>query len=238
MAIDRETFREPLGTYFNKMQPLFANGEMDRIFSKLKSRSREGYKILPESANLFRCFQETPYEKLTCVMCALAPYHTMRDKTPVADGLLMSCANTGILAPSLIQYYNGIENEFGKGLDLKMNRNPDLTFLAHQGVLMYNISLTTEIGKKSGHLDLWKTFSIFLFEEIISLTGVPVIFLGKEAWRFKRYLAPMQWNFCIEHPAAASYSEGKWDTKGSFKQINKVLKDMNGIEINWAERHE
>jgi uracil DNA glycosylase len=119
-----------------------------------------------------------------------------------------------------------------------MIRNPDLSYLAEQGVLMYNISLTTEIGKKAAHLDLWNGFSKYLFEEVISLTGVPVIFLGTDAAKFKRYLAPFQWGLVCEHPAASTYTERDWDTNGVFKDVDKILKDMNGFKINWVQRYE
>ena len=64
---------------------------------------------------------------------------------------------------------------------------------------------------------------------------MPVIFLGKEAEEFKRYLAPMQWSFSLPHPASASYSGTQWDTKGVFHQANKVIHDTNGHAIWWID---
>lgn len=235
MSIKKENFKESLGTWYNKLEPLFDDGTMDKIFTTLKNRSREGYKILPQSELVFRCFRECPIDDLKLVMMGMAPYHTLRNNIPVADGLLMSCANTGILQPSLSQYYSAIEREFKDGMDLGMIEEPDLTFLASQGVLLYNASLTTELGKTGAHIDLWKPFTTYLLEEVISLTGVPVIFLGKDAAKYKRCLAPMQWSFITEHPAAASYRNEKWDSKGTFTKVNKILKDMNNEEIIWCQ---
>lgn len=238
MILKPELFKDKFGEgWYNKLLPLFENGTMDKIFAKLKSRSREGYKILPESEQVFRCFKSTPYEELNVVMCALAPYYTIKQGLPAADGLLMSCSNTNYIQPSLSKFYDAMEKEYSEGMDLKMIRNPDLTYLAKQGVLMYNISLTTEIGKKAAHLDLWKDFTIYLFEEVISLTGVPVIFLGTDAARFKRYLSPLQWGLVASHPASAAYSESAWDTRGVFKSVDKILKDMNNTKIQWIEHY-
>lgn len=140
---------------------------------------------------------------------------------------------TGILQPSLEKFYYGIEKELYDGLNLDWVKNPSTEYLAVQGVFMYNVSLTTEIGKAGSHLELWYEFSRYLFESVIGLTGVPLVFLGKEAARFSRYLAPMQWNFSISHPASAAYNNIEWDTEGTFGKVNKILNDMNGYKIQW-----
>lgn len=233
--LNKELFRESFGTWWSKMEPLFDGGIMENIFKHLKSRSREGYKILPESPLLFRCFEECPLDELKVVIIGMAPYHNIRGNTPAADGLLMSCSNTGILQPSLEKWYKAIEKEYHNGLNLKMYENPDLKYLANQGVLLYNISLTTEIGKAAAHIDIWKPFTIYLLEEVISLTGVPVIFLGNDAAKYKRHLAPLQWRFILSHPASAAYNNTQWDSQGVFKKIDKILKDNNNEEIHWIE---
>ncbi len=42
---------------------------------------------------------------------------------------------------------NYIEKELYDGLDLEHVKNPDVSYLAKQGVLMYNAALTTEMNK-------------------------------------------------------------------------------------------
>jgi uracil DNA glycosylase len=102
-----------------------------------------------------------------------------------------------------------------------------------QGVLMYNAALTTEANKAGSHIDIWEPFTKYVFEEVVSSSGVPVIFLGKDACRYKKYTNPFAWTFEMSHPASASYKNTDWDTEGTFRKVNKVLKDNNNFEISW-----
>ena len=76
----------------------------------------------------------------------------------------------------------------------------------------------------------------YLFEEVLSGTGVPVVFLGQEAAKLEKYVNPFGWIFKVSHPASISYSGvTDWDSQGLFKSINKVLKDSNNFELQWLD---
>jgi len=225
------------GEWGKRIKPFIESESADKMYNYLKTRKKDGHKIVPHYDQIYRCFKETPYNQLKCVMIGMAPYHSTKrvgdEDIVVADGLLMGCSNTETLQPSLEKFYEGVEVDCYKGLKLDYIKVPDVYYLASQGVLMWNISLTTEIDRPMKHLEAWKPFTIYVLEEIIAQTGVPVIFLGKEAAQFRKYLAPMQWNFVIEHPAFAARKETIWDTKGAFTSVNKILKDQNNEEIEW-----
>ena len=93
----------------------------------------------------------------------------------------MSCSVTGTLQPSLFQLYQGIEKELYGGFAFDRDRNPDLTFLAKQGVLLCNAALTTEVNKAGSHIQIWEPFMKYLLEEMFAFTGIPIVFFGKEA---------------------------------------------------------
>lgn len=222
-------------SYHHKMRPFIESEECDKIYEHLKQRSRKGHSIAPSSSNTFRCFLETPLDDMKVVMMGMAPYHTkvktMNGDVIVADGLLMGCSNTGYLQPSLTNFYSAVEKELYEGK--QMDRNPDVKYLAEQGVLMFNASLTTEINKAGVHLDLWHPFTKYVIEEVINYSGVPIVFLGKDAAVFHKYVGPFQWTFKLTHPAAAAYKGIEWDSEGVFKKVNKILKDNNNFVINW-----
>lgn len=232
--IDKNKFKPLFGDWWEKVEPLFDNGEMDRIYSMIKKRSNSGYKIFPKYDQTLRCFTETPLSNLSVVMMGMCPYHTTIDNIPVADGLMMSCSNhEGYIAPSLDQFYNGIEEEFKDGLCLPCVRTGNLDFLAKQGVLLLNAALTVEMGKPGSHNKLWEAFTTHLIGEVIGNTNVPVILLGREAERFYPYLAPFQWYFLLSHPASASYKGDVWKTDGVFTKVNTILKNQGKPEIQW-----
>jgi uracil-DNA glycosylase len=216
-----------------KMQPFIESEACDDIYKYLKSESKRGKKIAPLSSNVYRCFKETSLDDVKVVMIGMCPYHTFKDGNPVADGLLMGCSNTGKLQPSLEKFYEGVEKELFDGLNLKYQKLADVSYLAKQGVLMFNAALTTEMNKAGSHIDIWEPFTKYVLEEIITPLGVPTIFLGKDASRYEKYTSPFAWNFVLTHPASAAYKQSDWDTEGKFGMINKVLKDNNNFEIMW-----
>lgn len=225
-------------SWHNKIRPFVESEECDRIYAYLKKESGRGRKITPLSSNVFRCFLETPFDELKVIMMGMCPYHTMRNGQCIADGLLMGCSETNYLQPSLDLFYKGVETELYDGLNLNYNQNPDVSYLAHQGVLMTNAALTVEVGKPGSHLNLWEPFTKYFFEEVVNTTGVPVIFLGRDAAKMERYVAPFTWVFKVNHPASAAYNHTEWDTEGTFKQVNKVLMDTNGYTIQWLDTNE
>jgi uracil-DNA glycosylase len=219
-------------SWHSKMRPFIESEECDNIYKFLKAEGKRGKKIAPSSSVTYRCFKETPLDDLKVVLMGMCPYHTFINGNPVADGLLMGCSETNKLQPSLDKFYDGVEAEL-HALNLKYQKLPDVSYLAKQGVLMYNAALTTEMNKAGSHIDIWEPFTKYVMEEIISLTGVPIVFLGKDASKYKKYTGPMSWSFTVSHPASASYKNTDWDTEGVFTKVNKIIKDNNNFEIMW-----
>jgi uracil-DNA glycosylase len=227
----KDNFHE---SWHSKMRPFIESEECDKIYAYLKKEAGRGKQIAPSSSNVFRCFKETPLTDLKVVLMGMCPYHTARDGQPVADGLLMGCSITRRLQPSLEQFYGGVERELYNGLNLKYDKTPDVSYLAKQGVLMINAALTTEINKAGSHIALWEPF-IKHFFEVIEVEGAPIIFLGKDAAKYKKYTPPLSWSFTVSHPASAAYKQTEWDSEGVFGKVNKILKDKNNFNIVWLD---
>jgi len=216
-----------------KMRPFIESNECDAIYEFLKKESKRGKQIAPLSSNVYRAFKETPLDELKVVLMGMCPYHTFKNGEPVADGLLMGCSTTGYPQPSLDKFYDAMEKEFHNGLNLKRHKNPDVSYLAKQGVLMLNAALTVEMNKAGSHSDIWEPFTVYLLEHVLDTSGVPFIFLGKDAAKYERYIPPFTWSFTVSHPASASYKQTDWETDGVFKKVNEILKQNNNFEISW-----
>lgn len=228
--LNKENFREKLGTWFPKVEILFENGVMDDIYKELKELRRRGVTIVPDSKNTFRCFKETPIDQAKVVMMGFCPYHSVVHGKIVADGLLMSCSNhKDYVAPSLQQYYSGIEEEFKEGLCLPCLQDGDLSFLAHQGVLMFNSALTTVVGTAGEHQELWRPFTEHMMGVFNSM-NLPVIFLGNEAWE---YSDCNKHHYKLVHPAHHSRNNTQWSTEGVFTKINQKLEDWYQKPVKW-----
>lgn len=225
-------------SWHRHMQKFIESEECDKIYAFLKSESQRGKKIAPLSHNVFRAFKETSYDDLKVIFIGMCPYHSLHYGTPVADGLMMGCSITGQLQPSLEQLYGGIERELYNGLALGAEKPADVSYLAHQGVLMCNAALTTEIGKAGSHLEIWEPFMKFLLEEVLDVTGRPIVFFGKEAAKLKKYVFPFADYYILSHPASAAYKNGEWDSEGVFTKLNHHLKFNNNETIEWLKIEE
>lgn len=216
-----------------KMKGFIESKECDEIYAFLKTQSQAGKLIAPQSINTFRAFKETPLDELLCVLVGMDPYYKFVDGKPVADGLLFGCSITEKPQPSLEKFYGGIEKELFNGLNLNFINDWDVSYLAKQGVLMLNSALTVEKDKAGSHKDVWLPFTKFLLKEIIGPTGVPVVFMGKEAQVYTGVVEHTNPTFEISHPASASYVGGLWDTKDTFTKVNECIWGSNKETIMW-----
>lgn len=205
------------------VKPFIESKECDQMYNKI----REGKNILPSSDLTFRAFKETPYDTMRVAIIGYCPYHMVYKDIPVADGLAFSCGNTKKAQPSLVKMIQGIAWEYSViPPDIY-----DLTYLAKQGVFLYNVALTVEKDKPGSHQEIWEPFS----KIIINSLKCPILFLGKEAQKFKKYVNPFNISPLInlEHPAYAARTGDKWDTKDAFKSINAYLEFMEIEPVQW-----
>lgn len=222
-------------SWHRKLQPFIESESCDKIYEFLKKESGRGVQIAPLSNFTFRCFKETPFDEIKVILVGMCPYHTFKNNLPIADGLALSCGITNYPQPSLEKFYSAIENELYDGLCAPCVKNPDLLFLAKEGVLLLNAGLTTEVNRAGSHNSVWEPFMKYLFEEVLDIVRVPIIFLGKDAALLEKYVAPYTWTFKLSHPVSASYSGTEWDSKGVFKQVNKILLNTNNHKIEWLD---
>lgn len=242
-----------LGTWARHFKPFIESEDMDNIFRFLKHRSKEGKTVCPHHSDIFRAFTECPYEELKCVLVGQDPYPWVYDGSYAADGLCFSSRNTGKIEPSLDEIYHGMEQDLCGGFNLKLKRNPDLSYLARQGVLLLNSALSCEKDHIGVHAPaiigtkqywVWDAFMHFLFRDILNMYNPTVIvFMGSQARRYSRDPVPFHHDIIeVEHPAACRYSgkPRRWKHEHVFSRINHLLKLRNGPEagIKWFEEEE
>lgn len=230
-----ENFENVFGDWAPRIKPFFDKGGFEEIYSFLKKESKRGVQIAPKSENVFRAFKETSFDNLKVIIVGMAPYHTFYNDQPVADGLCLSCSVTGKLQPSLVKWYEGIEEELYEGSHLTIIRDPDLKFLANQGVMLLNSALTTSKGKPGNMINLWEPFMKYLFEEVLVTNAIPIVLLGREAQKMRRYIMPFTWIFDLPHPASAAYASMQWSSNGVFSAVNRILKENNNNVVQWIK---
>jgi len=186
--------------------------------------------IYPDAVNYFRAFKECWYENTKVVIMGLDPYSKGE-----ADGLAFSCnSEVIILPPSLKNIFSAIEESVYRGLNVEQDQ--ELSRWAKQGVLLLNRYLTVERGMPESHNHIgWDTFTNSVIS-LLSAKTTPIVFIlmGRKA----RSTASLITNAShlvieIEHPAAASYNNRKWEYNDCFRKTNRFLEKFYGDGIEW-----
>lgn len=211
----------------DKLKTFILSEEFYNILEHLWEESSNGDKFTPVLKQLFRAFEECPYEKLKVIIIGKDPY----PKAGVADGVAFSCSNTGEIQASLRHMYNELERTvYPDGFE----RNPDLARWSNQGILMLNTALTTTTGKIGTHVELWKPFIAFLLDMLAHYnSGIIYVFMGNKAKEWAKVVPQNNYKMFTIHPAAAAYRGGQWNSGNLFNQINKILKRNHNFEIKW-----
>ena len=224
-------------SWHDKTKPFVQSEECDLLYAHLKKDSKRGKQIAPLSADVWKAFKLCPMDELKVVLMGMSPYHTFKNGKPVADGLMMSCSVTGYIQPSLQQLYSALESEYNQPKGT-YEVTPDLSYLAEQGVLLLNAALTTEKNKAGSHIEIWEPFIKYLFENVLVPLGIPVVFLGKDAGKYQRYMGIFSHSFVVSHPASAAYKGADWDSEGVFNKLDKLLMQNNGFSVGWLKNAE
>ena len=219
---------EPSG-WARPLKSFIFSSDFDVIITQLVTLAKDGKRFTPKLSQMFRAFEECPYDELKVVMVGQDPY----PKLGVADGIAFSCSNTMEQQPSLRFILNEVNRTVYDGVG--QSHDPDLTRWANQGILMVNTALTTTVGKVGQHYPIWKPFLAYLFDHLtFGHTGLIYVYFGKQAQEWKDTVHDMNYKFLISHPASAVYNKGQsWDSKNVFVDIQKILKDNNNFSVTW-----
>jgi len=221
---------------FEKLQPsgwdkffksyLFSS-EFTEVLTKLYKMSSEDKRFTPPLKDLFRAFEECPYNDLRLVIVGQDPYPTLG----VADGISFSCSKSEKEQPSLRYMLNEVEKLYPNGYD----RSLDLSKWSRQGILMLNTSLTTEVGKIGKHYDLWQEFTANLFDYLNhNKKELTYLYLGKKAQEWAEYVGDNNHKVFASHPASAAYNKQReWNSDNAFLKVHHLVSETTGYNINW-----
>lgn len=183
--------------------------------------------VFPHPKNIFRAFELCAPGDVKVVILGQDPYHT----PGVAHGLAFSTVSENPIPPSLLNIFKEIEAEFGAPI----NRDPDLTRWAAQGVLLLNASLTVKSGIANSHAEYgWHAFTDAVIKAI-SENCEHVVFLlwGAFAGKKEELIDPKKHLILKSpHPSPLSANRGFFGN-GHFKKTNEYLKAHGRGEIEW-----
>ena len=178
---------------------------------------------------IFNAFSLTSPNDLKVVILGQDPYHEINQ----AHGLAFSVLCEKI-PPSLKNIYKEMESD----LNIKLNQDGNLEYLAKQGVLLLNSILTVEQGKPLSHnIKEYEELYHNILKELDEL-DYPLVFMlwGGNAKKQSVYLKnPKHLVLCANHPSPLSANRGGFFGCKHFSKANQFL-IQNGIEpIIWTK---
>ncbi|MDB5238356.1 MAG: Uracil-DNA glycosylase [Candidatus Kaiserbacteria bacterium] len=199
-------------------------------FKELTDFVREEYQkatVYPAPKNLFRAFDETPFDLVKVVILGQDPYHGPDQ----ANGLCFA-VNPGVKAPpSLQNIFKELESDLGRPVD----RDPDLIRWAKQGVLLLNATLTVNARTPGSHQGKgWEQFTDAVIKKLNDKKeGIVFILWGNYAKQKGVHIDRTK-HLVIEspHPSPFSAHSGFFGSK-PFSKANSYLEQRGERGVEW-----
>ncbi|MFT5859504.1 MAG: uracil-DNA glycosylase [Flavobacteriaceae bacterium] len=210
------------------------SGEFDKTyFKQLVDFVRNEYEeysdtIFPKENEIFRAFEQCPFEEVKVVILGQDPYPTRGN----ANGLCFSVeSNVRPLPKSLVNIYTEIKSDVGR----TFHENGDLNRWASQGVLLLNSVLTVREGEPDSHKNKgWEQFTDAVIQQLNSeKSDVVYILWGNKAIRKAKNVSREK-NLVLTapHPSPLSSYRGFFGCK-HFSKTNDYLAKLGKQEIIW-----
>ena len=199
-------------------------------FAALRAFVRSEYlhkTVYPHPNNIFRALALCPFNEVKVVILGQDPYHGPRQ----AHGLCFSVEEGVAIPPSLKNIFKEMEDDLGASV----SRSGDLTYLAKQGVLLLNATLTVAAHAPGSHQGKgWEEFTDAIVEALSEKReGIVFLLWGAYAKR-KGSRIDRTKHLVLEaaHPSPFSAHSGFFGTK-HFSKTNEYLVARNKTPIVW-----
>ena len=186
------------------------------------------YTCFPKYENIFHALDVTPLENVKAVILGQDPYHEVNQAHGLAFSVL--CEK---LPPSLVNIYK----EMASDLNVEVNQDGNLDYLAKQGVLLLNTVLSVREGAANSHKGLgWEILTDHIIEKLNTLNQ-PIVFIlwgGPAQTKAKLLNNPMHLILKSPHPSPLSSYRGFFGSK-PFSKTNEFLIENNIEPIKWVK---
>jgi uracil-DNA glycosylase len=182
----------------------------------------------PPKEDIFSAFKLCTFDNLKVVIIGQDPYHSKGQ----ANGLCFSVGDGVRHPPSLKNIFKEMESDLGH----QYPESGNLEYLAKQGVLLLNATLTVRAGQAGSHQNKgWEKFTDKIIAEI-SCKKKDIVFLLWGGFAKKKIILVNTLKhtvFTSGHPSPLSANRGYWFGNKNFSKTNEVLLLKNKKQINW-----
>ncbi len=199
-------------------------------FRDLTTFVRDEYQktvVYPAPQNVFRAFDECPFDAVKVVILGQDPYHGPNQ----ANGLCFAVNSQVKAPPSLQNIFKELESDLGHTVD----RDPDLVRWAKQGVLLLNATLTVNARTPGSHQRKgWEQFTDAVIKSLNDEKEHLVFVLWGNYAKQKGAHIDRSKHLVIEspHPSPFSAYSGFFGSK-PFSKTNTYLEQHGERPIEW-----
>lgn len=201
----------------------------EQYFQDLTSFVRKEYKratVYPHPKNIFRAFDETPFDSVKVVILGQDPYHGRGQ----ANGLCFAVNAEVKAPPSLQNIFKELESDLGRSA----NRDPDLIRWAKQGVLLLNSTLTVNAGSPGSHQGKgWEQFTDAAIKKLNDEKEHLVFILWGNYAKQKGAHIDREKHLVIESAHPSPFSATKFFGSKPFSRANEYLIQHGKQPIEW-----
>lgn len=204
---------------------------MQNLLDFLRDEKTAGRKLYPESENIFKAFELTPFYEVKVVILGQDPYHGHNQ----AHGLAFSVQKGVPFPPSLRNIFKELMAEFK---DFNYPIHGDLSHWANQGVLLLNAALSVEANKPGSHQKLgWNSFTDKVISSLSeNRSGIIFLLWGQYAQAKLALINRNKHHVLISaHPSPFSAHRG-FLGNDHFKKANEILEREGKKRIDWQIR--
>lgn len=180
--------------------------------------------VIPEKHNTLRCFRDTPFSSVRCVILSRYPY-----PNACANGLAFGSIPGQDTPEPLEAILSEARAVYGH-----VHTDITLSHWAKQGVLLMNIVQTCTMGNMKAHEGKgWEIFSDQILKEL-SLHSTPKVFMlwGNQMKRKRTIIDPKK-HLILESAWPGSRSNKKFSGNKHFAKANDFLREHQLGEIEW-----
>jgi uracil-DNA glycosylase len=198
-------------------------------FTELRRFVRDEYAsriVFPPPAQIFRAFDECPFDNVKVVILGQDPYHGAGQ----AMGLCFAVGAHVAAPPSLQNIFKEIESDLGHDV----SHDPDLSRWARQGVLLLNATLTVRENAAGSHQGKgWERFTDAAVRALSQERDGVVFMLWGNYARQKGASIDRSKHLVLESAHPSPLSARRFFGCRHFSKANAYLERQGKTPIEW-----
>lgn len=194
----------------------------------------KGSRMVPLKESVFRPFQQTNFDEVKVVVLGKYPYDDIHKGLCQANGLAYATDRNEI--PEVLRkivmaidhdLYPGAFNDYIVNTHISKRWGAKQ---ANQGVFMWNIAQTCEVGNIFVHQNLWHEFSTTLIKKLSEEKNLVWVFFGQHIQPYKQYVVRQDSQRFVErnYPISEDFVNSR-----PFSEINNFLIELGHSTIEW-----